>query len=104
MPALSEYANVSATAFEVLRAKGFQVWVDESMKMYCAERDGWDFLADSPCGLLGVVAIFEHVKPTEFKDYWWRLARDPEVPKQPIPYTSVIYAGHGKQPGRHSTE
>lgn len=104
MPALTDYANVSATAVAVLRAKGFQVWFDDETKSCCAERDGWDFFSDNPVGLLGLVAIFEHVKPIEFSEYWWRLSRNVDVPTQPLPYTSVIHAKHGKASGPPSTE
>lgn len=101
MPALSDYTNVYATAIEVLLAKGFQVWHDERTKLFCAERDGWDFMADSPTALLGVVAIFEHVQPSSFVDYWWRVA-PPErsdlylkLPSEPDPYVSVVRKQRG---------
>jgi hypothetical protein len=29
-------------------------------------------LSDSPAGLLGMVAIYEHRSPTEYREYWWR--------------------------------
>lgn len=92
MPALSEYANVYNTALVVLTEKGYQVWFDETTHLFCAEKDGWDFCGDSPTGLLGVVAIFEHSNPLEYKEYWWR-RRDPALyvglPRQPRPYISV---------------
>lgn len=72
MPALSEYTNVYSTAIHILKKKGFQVWYDESSHTYWCERDGWDFRSDSPCGLLGLVAIFEEKRPKTFSEYWWR--------------------------------
>ena len=89
MPALSEYSNVHATAFRVIADKGFRVWYDAHHDAYFAERDGWDLRADSPCGLLGLVAIFEHVGPSEFREYWWRLERDFELPRQAPDYRPV---------------
>jgi hypothetical protein len=71
MPTLSQYTNVYNTAVALLRKKGFQVWRDEGQR-YWAERDGWDFLADDPVGLLGLVAIFEARCPPEWTEYWWR--------------------------------
>lgn len=72
MPALSEYSNVYNSALLVLSQKGFQVWYDQNAQQYCAERDGWDFMSSSPCGLLGVVAIFEAKKPKQYAENWWR--------------------------------
>lgn len=72
MPALGEYANVYDSALEVLRAKGFDVWYDEDADMFCCQRDGWDFMADGPISLLGLVALYEHQQPTTYREYWWR--------------------------------
>ncbi|MEV7973955.1 hypothetical protein [Cellulomonas sp. NPDC089187] len=92
MPALSEYSNVEASAIEVLRRKGFQVWRDAQRECYGAERDGWDFLADSPTALLGLVGLFEYIGPDVHSEYWWRVARDDsDLPNRPHPYTSVIH-------------
>jgi hypothetical protein len=72
MPALSEYTNVYNTALVVLQQKGFQVWYDKKLDAYLAEKDGWDFLSQTPCGLLGVIAIFEHKRPSAYGEYWWK--------------------------------
>ncbi|WP_218057934.1 MULTISPECIES: hypothetical protein [unclassified Gilliamella] len=72
MPALSEYSNISNTVFNILNKKGYQIWYDERLKMYCAERNGWDFMADSPSGLLGLVSIYEFKQPAIYKEYWWK--------------------------------
>ena len=92
MPALSEYTNVYNTALLILQQKGFRLWYDEPTATYCCERDGWDFRADSPTGLLGVVAIFEHKRPPEFREYWWR-EQGPlsyrDLPRTPPDYQPV---------------
>ncbi|MFO0550973.1 MAG: hypothetical protein U0271_21460 [Polyangiaceae bacterium] len=93
MPALSEYSNVYNTALLVLRAKGFQLWYDEKQARYWAEKDGWDFSADSPCALLGLVAILEFTAPSEFREYWWRLRGEDlygNLPTEPVDYTPVF--------------
>lgn len=91
MPTLSEYANVYESAIEVLRKKGFQVWHDRNADMYGAERDGWDFLADTPIGLLGLVAIYEAVQPESYAEYWWKAAGTAgALPEAPEPYVSVL--------------
>lgn len=72
MPALSEYANVHSSAIMILREKGFRCWVDDGTQTYRCEKGGWDFLAESPVGLLGLVAMFEHIAPTQYREYWWR--------------------------------
>lgn len=72
MPALSEYTNVYNTALLILQRKGYDLWYDEDTKCFCAQKDGWDFMSESPCGLLGLVSIFELKHPTEWREYWWR--------------------------------
>ena len=73
MSSLSEYSNVYNTALLILQKKGFRVWYDKEIKVYCAEKEGWDFMADTPCGLLGVVSIYEFKKPEKYEEYWWRV-------------------------------
>lgn len=93
MPALSEHGNVYNSALHVLSQKGFQVWVKDNGETICAERDGWDFFADNPVSLLGLVAILEHSSPKEFRDYWWRSTGALDyrnLPEEPQPYKSVI--------------
>ena len=92
MPALGEYSNVYNTALLILQQKGFRTWYDEQTSLYGCERGGWDFLADSPTGLLGLVAIFEFKEPKEFREYWWR-EEGPDLyralPKAAPDYTPV---------------
>lgn len=93
MPALSEHTNVYNTSLLILQQKGFQLWYDDGARCFCAERDGWDFMSESPCGLLGLVAIFEQKGPTEWREYWWR-EDGPKLyghlPKVALPYESVL--------------
>lgn len=93
MPALSEYANVYNSAIELLRAKGYQLWFDKQSELFCAEKDGWDFMAESPVGLLGLVAMKEHLAPGQYQEYWWR-DEGPldfrKLPDHPQEYVSVV--------------
>ena len=92
MPALGACSNVLNTALVVIQRKGFRVWSNETENYWYAERDGWDFMADNPIELLGLIAIFEHQKPAEFREYWWQL-QEPylieSVPKQAPVYKPV---------------
>ncbi|HHQ6590076.1 TPA: hypothetical protein ACSTLU_001620 [Serratia fonticola] len=93
MPALSEYTNVYNTALNVLDKKGFRTWYDDEVDMFCAEKDGWDFMAESPCALLGVVSIFEYKKPSSYREYWWKLEEKklfPDTQTEKPSYISVI--------------
>lgn len=93
MPALSEHVNVYNTALSVLTEKGFQVWTPDAGATVCAERGGWDFHADNPVSLLGVIAIFEHMHPSVFRDYWWRSTGELDyrnLPTRPRPYEPII--------------
>lgn len=89
MPSLSAYRNVFGAAHEALRRKGFQVWKDG--ELFWCEKDGWDFCADDPMQLLGLVSLFELVAPEQYEEYWWRLAYEHEIPTAPQPYESVIF-------------
>jgi hypothetical protein len=76
MAALSEYTNVYNTALLLLQKK----------------KEGWDFMSDSPCGLFGLIGIFELKSPSEYSEYWWR-EDGPNIyrtlAKQPRPYDPV---------------
>ncbi|MBI6547190.1 hypothetical protein [Xenorhabdus lircayensis] len=94
MPALSEYTNVYNTALNILDKKGYRVWYDKKLQAYCAEKNGWDFMGNTPCGLLGVIAIYEYKQPEEYQEYWWRddekrLYRN--IPEETPEYTSIVY-------------
>lgn len=93
MPSLSEHVNVYDAAVTVLLSRGFQVWVRDDGETFWAEKDGWDFVADSPVSLLGLVAMMDHIKPVAAIDYWWRpsdLKRYKDLPTEPRPYEPVI--------------
>ncbi|MBK9033455.1 MAG: hypothetical protein IPL61_19685 [Myxococcales bacterium] len=94
MPTLSDYVNVFGEAEAVLRDRGYQVWYDESLKHFFAEKNGWDFSADSPTALLGIVSLYEARSPGEYREYWWSTQQYWDfaaVPRQPTrPYRSVI--------------
>ena len=90
VPALSQHANVYDTALVLVERKGFRVWQDQSRRTFWAEKDGWDFLADDPLGLLGLVTIWEHLAPSEYSEYWWRLRRERSYSK--LPTTKPTYA------------
>jgi hypothetical protein len=91
VPTLSEYVNVYNSALNALRKKGFQVWRDE--ELFCAERGGWDFMADSPIALLGLAALFDEISPKSYEEYWWRNEQGMDylnLPTEPRPFVSVM--------------
>jgi hypothetical protein len=71
MPALSYHANVHNTALVILQRRGYRLWTEGDT--YRAEKDGWDFLADDPVQLLGLVGIFEDRQPARYREYWWKI-------------------------------
>ena len=96
MPALGEYTNVYNSALNILKSKGFQSWYDKETELFCTEKGGWDFMAESPCGLLGLVAMYEFIKPEKYEEYWWRVNDEQlydGLPRAPKEYVSVIYRG-----------
>jgi len=44
---------------------------DEVGHWCTAERDGFSLSGDNPIELLGLVAIYEEIRPTEDRPYWW---------------------------------
>jgi hypothetical protein len=92
VPTLSEYSNVYASALGIISEKGYQIWFDKNANLFYAERDGWDFASESPCGLLGLIAMYEHVSPTGYDEYWWRREGidTREVPGEPVAFRSVL--------------
>ena len=92
MPALSYYSNVHNTALVVLRRKGYRLWTEQKGEVFCAEKDGWDFMAFDPVQLLGIVAIYEAHQPTEHREYWWKLDKPnlyDTIPTKPPKYKPV---------------
>ena len=92
MPALSAHSNVENTALVLLVRRGYQYWYDSGAELYYVEKDGWDFCASGLVELLGVVAIFETLKPEEYREYWWQI-REPwlrdDIPPEHRPYAPV---------------
>ena len=81
MSRLSSNANVYNTCLRIIREKGYglnlsgeldedEMIIPESM-LWSAEKGEYDFLADNPIELLGLVAIHEKINPQEDKSYWW---------------------------------
>lgn len=73
MPALSYYSNVHNTALVILQRKGYRVWTEQDRDLICAEKDGWDFMADDAVQLLGLISIYEAQQPSAFREYWWKI-------------------------------
>ena len=92
MPSLFAYRNVENTALVLLGQRGYQCWCDPPADYCYAEKEGWDFRAGNWVELLGIVAIFETLKPEEYREYWWRI-NEPwlldDVPLEPQPYNTV---------------
>jgi hypothetical protein len=72
MPALGCYANVFNTALVILQRKGYRVWQGNG-GLICAEKNGWDFTADDPVQLLGLISIYESQQPASYREYWWKI-------------------------------
>jgi hypothetical protein len=73
MPALSYYTNVHNTALVILQRKGYRIWREQENDTICAEKNGWDFMADDPVQLLGLISIYEAHQPTTCREYWWKI-------------------------------
>jgi hypothetical protein len=90
---LSYYSNVENTALVVLKSKGYRYWYDEDSGLFCCEKDGWDFYADDWTQLLGIVTIYEHQNPKEYREYWWKIDEPKLIgsePRRPHDFNSVL--------------
>lgn len=81
MSRLSSNANVYNPCLRIIREKGYKldlqgeldeegIIIPESM-IWIAEKGEFDFLADTPIELLGLVSIHETVNPKNSEAYWW---------------------------------
>lgn len=79
---LGSNANVRNTCLRILRDRGFTLKVQGEIDadlcyptdaMWIAEKDSFRFVADNPIELLGLVSIYDYVKPEADIPYWWRM-------------------------------
>jgi hypothetical protein len=97
MASASEYSNMYNAAINIIHAKGYQTWLDPVTQLFSAEKDGWDFQSESPCGLLGLIAVFEFIKPSAYSEYWWKnegLLDYRQLPTTPSHYRPVWERGN----------
>jgi hypothetical protein len=86
MPDIGAHLNVYNTALVILERKGWALRLDDSQGWWFANKGDWEFLADDPMQLLGLVAIYEYHAPKTKKEYWWKIDEpdlfskmDPEI-------------------------
>mgnify|MGYP003381520028 CR=1 FL=1 len=70
---LSAYLNLYNTCLVILKRRGFELRCEMPGENWLAMKDGFSFRADNPIELLGVVGIYEEIKPATDSEYWWRL-------------------------------
>jgi hypothetical protein len=79
---LGSHANVYNTCLRILRNCGFALRVEGEMTaegcyppnaLWIAVKDGFHFAADNPIELLGLVAVYDYVRPKDDRAYWWRV-------------------------------
>jgi len=83
MATLSSHANMYNTCLRILRHEGYRLWVQPRPDkngavmprslIWWAEKAGYEFSANNPIELLGLVSIYEHKRPTDYHRYWWQV-------------------------------
>jgi len=73
MPDLSSYPNVYNTCLVLIERRGFKLSYDRVADAWYAAKDGFTLRADNPSELLGIVTIFEELKPNTHDEYWWKI-------------------------------
>ena len=79
---LASHCNVYNTCLRILRARGFELEVsgepeaDGSYPVNCqwiARKGQFYFCGDNPIELIGLIAVYDYVKPNEDESYWWKV-------------------------------
>jgi hypothetical protein len=84
MASLSSHGNVYNICLLVLHRKGYKLWVEQYIEntrnnvahipiyTWKAKKNDYDFAADDPIQLLGLVSVYEHIEPSNIlTPYWW---------------------------------
>ncbi len=90
--AVSGGDDLERIAGEVLAGRGYRLWRDELRGVVCAEKEGWDFMADDEIALLGLVTLHEELAPAEYVDPWWgdrEVPPESHLPTEPPEYEPV---------------
>jgi hypothetical protein len=81
-PKLFSYRNVWNSCLLLARSKGFSLQLvghpdERESTSWCRWRatkeDGTELTADNPIELAGLIALYEHHRPAQGQDYWWRI-------------------------------
>ena len=79
---LASHLNVHNTCLLILKARGFTLEVSGDKDpeggypdrfFWKALKDNFYFCADNPIELIGLVAVYDYLKPSDDLDYWWRI-------------------------------
>jgi hypothetical protein len=75
---LGSHGNVYNTCLLIVKERGYRLSIDDagvsSPTIWVAEKDGYDFRADNPIELLGLIAVYEYRQPDgPPKPYWWNV-------------------------------
>ena len=73
MPSLSSYPNVYNTCLVILQRRGFTLSCAQNDDQWFAEKGGLNFQADNPIELLGLIGVYEEIKPITASEYWWKI-------------------------------
>jgi hypothetical protein len=75
MAALVGSGNVYNTCLRIMRSRGYSLTFESTENdffQWWAEKNGYDFVANNPIELLGLVSIYEYHQPDgPPTDYWW---------------------------------
>ena len=81
MSLLSSYINVFNTCLVLLQRRGYALRYERANDAWFAEKAGFAFRGDNPIELLGLVAIYEEIRPSTGVEYWWKID-DPDLLSQ----------------------
>jgi hypothetical protein len=84
MASLRSHTDVYNTCLLLLRQKGYKLWVEGDLDpdgcvsplslSWKAKKDGYDFQANNPIELLGLISLYELKAPSRpSKPQWWKI-------------------------------
>ncbi len=79
---LSANYNTYNTCLRIISGRGFNLKIEGEITedgcyptdvLWIAEKDVFEFRADNPVELLGLIAIYDHLCPAKDTSYWWHV-------------------------------
>src|SRR5215470_11796915 len=96
-------SKIPACGFSVIADLNYRSKTSKTVIYGSLKRTSFVFTRRNPIELLGLVAIFDHVKPKEDTPYWWEV-KGPHVRRELMAAAEAKAAGKEQLEGRGSKD